>query len=176
MSPSLPGSCAPYKNACTVLLYDAQEGNHALHSPTRHLNGHVLTPQDAGYDEARTVFAAHVDRRPALIVRVEGPNDVAQVIAHAARPAATRRPQRRPQPRGSRRQRRRHRARSLGAALLRAGCRGRTAWAGPGLTAGEYTVRAGERGLATGFGDTGSVGIGGITLAGGIGFLCASTG
>ena len=47
----------------------------------------------------------------------------------------------------------------------------RTAWAGAGLTAGEYTVAAGEHGLATGFGDTGSVGIGGITLAGGIGFL-----
>ena len=33
----------------------------------------VLTPEDAAYDEARTVFAAHVDRRPALIVRVDGP-------------------------------------------------------------------------------------------------------
>ena len=48
---------------------------------------------------------------------------------------------------------------------------GRTAWAGAGLTAGAFTVAAGEHGLATGFGDTGSVGIGGITLAGGIGFL-----
>jgi FAD/FMN-containing dehydrogenase len=48
---------------------------------------------------------------------------------------------------------------------------GRTAWAGAGLTAGAFTVAAGRHGLATGFGDTGSVGIGGITLAGGIGFL-----
>ena len=48
---------------------------------------------------------------------------------------------------------------------------GRTAWADTGLTAGAYTVAAGEHGLATGFGDTGSVGIGGITLVGGIGFL-----
>jgi FAD/FMN-containing dehydrogenase len=47
----------------------------------------------------------------------------------------------------------------------------RTAWAGAGLTAGAFTVAAGRHGLATGFGDTGSVGIGGITLAGGIGFL-----
>jgi FAD/FMN-containing dehydrogenase len=37
----------------------------------------------------------------------------------------------------------------------------RTAWAEPGLTAGEYTVAAARHGLATGFGDTGSVGIGG---------------
>ena len=50
---------------------------------------------------------------------------------------------------------------------------GRTAWAETGLTAGEYTNAAGEHGLATGFGDTASVGIGGITLGGGIGFLAA---
>ena len=36
---------------------------------------------------------------------------------------------------------------------------GRTAWAETGLTAGEYTNAAGAQGLATGFGDTGSVGI-----------------
>src|SRR5918997_1101157 len=47
----------------------------------------------------------------------------------------------------------------------------RTAWAGAGLTAGEYTTAAHAHGLATGFGDTGSVGIAGLTLAGGIGFL-----
>jgi FAD/FMN-containing dehydrogenase len=47
----------------------------------------------------------------------------------------------------------------------------RTAWAQTGLTAGEYTVAAGAHGLATGFGDTASVGIGGITLGGGTGYL-----
>ena len=49
--------------------------------------------------------------------------------------------------------------------------KGRTAWAQAGLTTGEYTAAAQAHGLATGFGDTGSVGIGGITLGGGIGFL-----
>jgi FAD/FMN-containing dehydrogenase len=48
---------------------------------------------------------------------------------------------------------------------------GRTAWAEAGLTAAEYSAAVGAGGLATGFGDTGSVGIGGITLAGGIGYL-----
>jgi FAD/FMN-containing dehydrogenase len=47
----------------------------------------------------------------------------------------------------------------------------RTGWAEPGVTAGEYTNAAGAYGLATGFGDTGSVGIGGLTLGGGVGYL-----
>ncbi len=47
----------------------------------------------------------------------------------------------------------------------------RTAWAGAGLLAGEYTAEVGKHGLITGFGDTPSVGIAGITLGGGVGFL-----
>ncbi len=48
-----------------------------------HLTGKTLTPEHPAYDEARAVFAAHVDRRPSLIARVAGPDDVARVIAHA---------------------------------------------------------------------------------------------
>ena len=48
---------------------------------------------------------------------------------------------------------------------------GRTAWADAGLTAAEYTTATAAHGLATGFGDTGSVGLGGITLGGGVGLL-----
>jgi hypothetical protein len=51
----------------------------------------------------------------------------------------------------------------------------RTAWAETGLTAGEYTAEAGAHGLATGFGDTGSVGIGGIRWATGSDTSSAST-
>ena len=53
---------------------------------------------------------------------------------------------------------------------------GRAARAQTGLTAGEYTAAAAEHGLATGFGDAGSVGIGGITLGGGVGFLARQFG
>jgi FAD/FMN-containing dehydrogenase len=51
----------------------------------------------------------------------------------------------------------------------------RTAWAETGLTAGEYTAAMGTHGLATGFGDTGSVGIGGSRWAAASGTSCAST-
>jgi FAD/FMN-containing dehydrogenase len=47
----------------------------------------------------------------------------------------------------------------------------RTLWAETGLTAAEVSQAAGEHGLAIGFGDTGTVGIGGITTGGGIGYL-----
>jgi FAD/FMN-containing dehydrogenase len=47
----------------------------------------------------------------------------------------------------------------------------RSAWAQSGLTAGEFTTAAGTHGLATGFGDAATVGIGGITLGGGVGLL-----
>ncbi len=53
-----------------------------------------------------------------------------------------------------------------------AGPRGRKA----GVTAGDYTAATGERGLATGFGDTPSVGVGGITLGGGFGYLTRKNG
>jgi FAD/FMN-containing dehydrogenase len=135
------------------------------------LKGQVLTPKDPAYDEARTVVAAHIDRRPALIARVAGPDDIARVIAHAGETGselAVRSGGHSPAGHGV----------SDGSVIDLSALRsfeldaaGRTAWAGAGLTAGAFTVAAGRHGFATGFGDTGSVGIGGITLAGGIGFL-----
>lgn len=53
---------------------------------------------------------------------------------------------------------------------------GRTVWAEAGLTASELTTALGAHGLAVGFGDAGSVGIGGITLGGGIGLLARKFG
>ena len=138
----------------------------------RDLQGQVLLPEDHAYDEARTVFAAHVDRRPALIARVAGPDDIARVIAHAAETGAEL------AVRSGGHSPAGHGVCDGGIVVDLSALRsfeldvpGRTAWAGAGLTAGTFTVAAGEHGLATGFGDTGSVGIGGITLAGGIGFL-----
>jgi hypothetical protein len=136
------------------------------------VRGRVITPRDPGYDEARTVMAGGIDRRPAAIVRVANPGDVAHVVNFA---------------------------RETGAELaVRSGGHSgvghcttdggividlrdmkaieidperRTASAETGLTAREVSEAAAKHGLAVGFGDTGSVGIGGLTVGGGVGYF-----
>jgi FAD/FMN-containing dehydrogenase len=134
--------------------------------------GRVIAPDDPDYDSARTVFHGAIDRRPAAIVRVGDATDVASVIA-LARETGLELAVRSGGHSGAG-----HGVTEGGIVLDLSEMRSleidpeeRTAWAETGMTAGEYTVAAGEHGLATGFGDTGSVGIGGITLGGGIGFL-----
>ena len=47
--------------------------------------GDQIRPGDAGYDDARTVFNAMVDKRPALIARCATTEDVVAAVAHARR-------------------------------------------------------------------------------------------
>jgi FAD/FMN-containing dehydrogenase len=135
------------------------------------VRGQLIRPENDGYDEARTVFYGGFDRYPAAIVQAEDATDVSRVVALARESnlelavksgghslAA-------------------HGVSEGGIVLdlskmknLEIDVEGRTAWAETGLTAGEYTAAAAAHGLATGFGDTRSVGIGGITL-GGVGYL-----
>jgi FAD/FMN-containing dehydrogenase len=49
------------------------------------VSGSVLGPHDLGYDEARAVHNGLVDRKPALIVRCRGTNDVVAALAFARR-------------------------------------------------------------------------------------------
>ena len=136
------------------------------------LDGTVIGPDDSGYDKARTVFSGAIDRRPALIARVANATDVAHVVSFAAEGGVEL------AVRSGGHSGAGHGVTEGGIVLDLSGMRaleidleGRTAWAETGLTAGEYTDAAGAHGLATGFGDAGSVGIGGITLGGGAGFL-----
>src|SRR5262245_32653989 len=45
-----------------------------------HLDGHLLLPGDPGYDTARTVWNAIVDRRPRMIVRCASVGDVVAAV------------------------------------------------------------------------------------------------
>ncbi len=139
--------------------------------------GRVIAPEDAGYDEARTPFYGGLDRRPALIVQVRDADDVARAVATAQQNGLEIAVQS-----GG------HSIAGYGVTdggimvdlsrmrALEADVKNRTAWAETGLTAGEYTNTLSAHGLATGFGDTASVGIGGLTLGGGVGYLVRKQG
>src|SRR5829696_3244501 len=136
------------------------------------VRGELIRPRNDGYDEACYVFYGGFDCHSALIVRVKDATDVSHVVSLA---------------RGSGLELAirsgghsvaGHSTTDGGIVLdlsemknLEIDVEGRTAWAQTGLTAGEFTAAAGAHGLATGFGDTGSVGIGGITLGGSVGYL-----
>ena len=136
------------------------------------VRGRVLAPGDDGYDAARVVALGGIDRRPALIIRVAGPDDVREAIALArdtGLPLAVR---------AGGHSGAAHSAIEGGIVVdvrdlvsLEIDDEGTSAWAGAGLTAGAYTTAVAARGRVTGFGDTGSVGIAGITLGGGVGYL-----
>jgi FAD/FMN-containing dehydrogenase len=136
------------------------------------LNGRVITADDDGYDEARAVFYRSVDRRPALIIRPADATEVSLVVSLARDTGAEL------AVRSGGHSLAGHSVSEGGIVLdlvelkaLDIDAHARTAWAQTGLTAAEYTAAAGAHGLATGFGDTGTVGIGGLTLGGGVGFL-----
>ena len=139
--------------------------------------GAVLTPADADFDAVRAVKMGGIDPRPAVVVRPLDENDVAAVLTLARRhglPVAVRS--------GG------HSAVGYGSvdggvvidvrelAAVEIDAPGRTAWVGAGATAGQVSVAAAQHGLAVGFGDTGSVGVAGITLGGGVGYLSRAQG
>ncbi|MFL5673999.1 MAG: FAD-binding oxidoreductase [Chloroflexota bacterium] len=136
------------------------------------LHGSIVLPGSPEYDAARHVHNANTDRRPALIVRAADASDVAQTVSLARESGL------RLSIRGGGHSLAGYGTNDGGIVLDLGAMKGlhidpdrRLAWAQPGLTAEEYTVAAAAHGLATPFGDTGSVGIGGLTLGGGIGWL-----
>jgi FAD/FMN-containing dehydrogenase len=136
------------------------------------LRGTLMTPGDAAFDEASVIWNQAHQSAPMAILRAADAGDVATAIQFARQNGieiAVRSGGHSLAGHGS----------AEGALVIDLrGLRGlhidpqqRIAWAGPGLTAGEFTAAVAEYGLATPFGDTGSVGLGGITLGGGIGWL-----
>jgi len=155
----------------------ADEMVHSAEGFDRAFRGRVLAPGDRDYDHARRVHNAAADRHPALIVRPIDAEDVALVIAHAREtglPLIVR---------AGGHSMANHSTGDGALVLDLSAMHGieidvhsRTAWAEAGILAGEYTVATQEQGYVTPFGDTGSVGVAGITLGGGVGWLARKHG
>jgi hypothetical protein len=139
--------------------------------------GRIIFPGESEYDQARKVFAGGFDRKPAAIIRVADAADVARAIAFAKQsglPLSIKS--------GG------HSAAAYSVCdngvvidmhdmrSVQIDAANKTAWAETGLTAYELTQELDKQNFVLGFGDTGSVGIGGITLGGGIGFLARKYG
>jgi FAD/FMN-containing dehydrogenase len=136
------------------------------------VRGETITPDDAGYEEARKVYNAMIDRRPHVIVRAESADDVVAAVNFAREndlPVAIR---------GGA-----HSVPGFGTAddavvidlnkmqnvgvdpgKQRARAEGGTTW-------GTFNDATGAHGLATTGGIISTTGVGGLTLGGGIGYL-----
>ena len=141
------------------------------------LRGELVLPNDPGYNEARTLWNAMIDKRPALIARCAGVSDVINSVNFA-------------------------RANNLLVAVRGGGhsfpgnsvCDGgividlsrmksvrvnparQTARAEPGVKWGEFDRETQAFGLATTGGTLSDTGIAGLTLGGGIGWVCRKHG
>jgi FAD/FMN-containing dehydrogenase len=134
--------------------------------------GRLIGSEDVDYDEARKVYNAMIDKRPALIAQCASPDDVARTIAFARDhdlPLAIR---------GGG-----HNGAGLGTvddgvvidlSLMKdiaVDPHARTVRVGGGCTWGEVDQATGEHGLATPSGIISTTGVGGLTLGGGLGHL-----
>ena len=141
------------------------------------LRGKLCLPGEAGYDAARTIWNAMIDRRPAAIVRAAGASDVIHAVNFA----------------------REHKlllsVRGGGHNIAgNAVCEGglmldltpmksvridpvhKTARVEPGVTLGEYDREAQTFGLATPLGINSTTGVAGFTLGGGFGWTSRKLG
>ena len=141
------------------------------------LRGSLLRPGDAAYESERQVHNTARQGAPVAIARVVDADDVAATVAYACRNGIE------------------IAVRAGGHSLaghstgddvmvidmrdlrgLHVDLAAGTVWAGAGLTAGDVTAALAEHGMAVPFGDTGAVGIAGLTLGGGIGWLARKHG
>jgi FAD/FMN-containing dehydrogenase len=150
----------------------AAPGASELRELRKALHGRVLTPADAGYEAARRVYNATVDRRPALIVRCAGPGDVRAAVAFSAARGWH------PAVRGGGHGVAGHAVCDGGMVIdlspmkgVRVDPAARTARAEGGVTWGELDRATGAFGLAAPGGIVSTTGIAGLTLGGGVGWL-----
>jgi FAD/FMN-containing dehydrogenase len=141
------------------------------------VRGQVITPEDEGYDEARRVYNAMHDKRPAVVVRCANAGDVIAAVNYARTnmlEVAVRG--------GS------HSVPGFGTVddglvidlsemrAVRVDPVNRTARALGGATWGDFNAATHAFGLATTGGIISTTGVGGLTLGGGIGYLARGLG
>jgi len=150
----------------------ATQSQEALTKLSGAIKGRVLAPDDSGYDEARQIWNAMIDRRPAVIVQPANCDDVAPAIKFA-------------------------RENALEISIRGAGhniagnaiCNGgltidfsqmkqvqvdaakKRAYVDAGATLGDLDAATQRHGLATPVGINSTTGIAGLTLGGGFGWL-----
>jgi FAD/FMN-containing dehydrogenase len=134
--------------------------------------GVLIQPGDEGYEAARVVTYGGIDKHPALIAQAKNADDVVRAVNFArdnglelavrsgGHSAAG------------------HSTTEGGLVIdlrnmnaIQFDTEARTAWAEAGATAEQFTKKAEELGLVVGFGDAGTVGLGGIVTGGGVGYL-----
>ena len=141
------------------------------------VRGEVIVPQDESYDEARKVFNAMIDRRPTVVVRCAGTDDVVAAVNFTRENGLDL------AVRGGG-----HSVPGFGTAddavvVDLSGMRDvqvdparRTARSQGGATWGDFNDATHAHGLATTGGVVSTTGVGGLTLGGGIGYLARGVG
>ncbi|HEV7346226.1 MAG TPA: FAD-binding oxidoreductase [Devosia sp.] len=136
------------------------------------LEGRLLDAADTDYNALRRPAISNWDYRPLLVARVSGAPDVADVVDFV------RRNQLEIAVRSGGHSVCGHSACDGGVVIDLRDLNGididlaaMTVWAGSGLSAGHVTAALDPHGVVVGFGDSSSVGIGGLTLGGGVGYV-----
>ena len=151
-------------------------GEYTMEDLRGRVRGAVFTDSDEGYDEARKVHNAMIDKHPRVVVRCENAGDVMATVGYAAANGldlAVRG--------GS------HSVPGFGTCdgvvadlsgmrWVRVNPISQTARAGGGATWGDFNAATHAFGLATTGGIISTTGIGGLTLGGGIGYLARGLG
>ena len=136
------------------------------------VRGDVITQDDAGYDEARAVYNAMIDKRPSVIVRPRNAADVAAAVSFARDNEFDL------SIRGGGHSVPGFGTNDGGAVIdlssmrdVQVDPKAKTARAEGGATWGDFNTATHEFGLATTGGIISTTGVGGLTLGGGIGYL-----